>query len=114
MHIHCQDGNPVNQKQSKRLQLSEHSFCHDSYGKTRLLLRSKLLWGKIENDENIMVYPGEKKELFANKKKFVLVYNSHYRIETDLECFKEEPLKCENIGSLDYFLFHLFCLIHGP
>ena len=64
----------------------------------------------FENDQDIMEYREEKTKLFADEKKFRLVYNSHYRIQTNLECFKEMPLKSDNIGSLDYFLFHLFCL----
>ena len=61
----------------------------------------------FENDENIMEYPEENKEIFANEKRFKLEYNSNYRVQTDLICFKEEKLKKDNIGSLDFYLIEL-------
>ena len=57
---------------------------------------------------NTAEYPENKHQLFADEKRFRLAYNSHYRIQTDLKCFKEVALKSENIGSLDYYLLRIY------
>ena len=62
----------------------------------------------FEWENEIVEYGEEIKMLFSDEAKFVLKFNSQYRIQTELEClqFKVD----ENKASLDFYLLKLFDL----